>query len=229
MNIQTPGIGHNRPDPIDEAVAPYDAAITEAQNWLDGEPVTDEAQMYAVDAILKDIRKAGTDLGKAKKAAIDPLHKAWKAEGDRWKPTEDDIARIKTGLAALVDPFKRKLAAEKEAIKRAAYDEARRLEREAEEAASKANAANIEEQRAADHLRNVAMEAKKAASEANKDTVKGLRTVTHQKVTDYSKMLLWMNKNQRAALEALCDDYARRHYNEGPIPGVEVWKTKEAF
>jgi hypothetical protein len=84
---------NNPPDPIDEALAPYADAIAEAENYLDGEPVQTEAQMQAVDALIKDIRSAKSDLAKAKKSATAPLHDIWKNEIARWKPTEDDVER----------------------------------------------------------------------------------------------------------------------------------------
>jgi len=70
-------IGHNNPpDPIDEALAPYCDVIEEVENWLDGSPVETEDQMNAVDALIKDMRKAKSDLAKAKKSATAPLHDA---------------------------------------------------------------------------------------------------------------------------------------------------------
>lgn len=228
---QHAAIGHNNPpDPIDEAVEPFSSAIEEATNWLDGAPVENEDQMNAVDALLKDIREASTEVGKAKKAATDPLHKAWKAEIARWKPTEDDLDRIKRGLASLVDPFKRKLAEEKEAARRAAWEEARAKERAAEEAARAADASNIEAQRAADEAKREAIEANKAATETSRDKVKGLRTVTRWEITDYSAMLKWLNKNDRPALESFARDYARKcHKNGSSIDGLRVWNEREAF
>ncbi|WP_424967304.1 hypothetical protein [Dinoroseobacter sp. S375] len=230
MNQIAP-IGHNTPpDPIDEALAPYGDTISEAENWLDGEPVTDEGQMKAVDALIKTMRTANSDLGKAKKAATAPLHDAWKAEIARWKPTEDDIERIRKGLTALVAPLKQKLADEKEAARVAAQEEARRKEREAQAAIAAANVADIEEQREAAAKIQEAREAQKAASAANKDTVKGMRTVTKWEITDYSDMLRWLNKNDRPALEEFCNEYARRYHKDGtPIAGVRVWTEKEAY
>jgi len=56
MNQLSP-IGHNNPpDPIETVLAEYDAVISEAQNWTDGEPVTDEAGMTAVDAVIKEFK-----------------------------------------------------------------------------------------------------------------------------------------------------------------------------
>lgn len=230
MNDLTPDRLHNGPpDPIDEALAPYSDAIAEAENWLDGTPVTDEAQMKAVDAIISDVRKAKVDLGKAKKSATAPLHDAWKSEIARWKPTEDDIDRRLKGLAAIVEPFKRKLAEEKEAAKRAAYEEAQRKDREAQETASKASAADYEAQLEADRAMQEAIDAKKAAFAANKDTVKGLRTVTKHEVTDHRTALHWIAKNDRDAVTAFVDEYARRNHKAAEIEGVRVWQEKEAY
>ena len=224
------GMGHNNPpDPIDEALAPYGDAISEAENWLDGSPVETEDQMKAVDAIIKEIRSAKSDLAKAKKSATAPLHDIWKAEIARWKPTEDDIERRLKGLAAVVDPFKRKLAEEKEAAKRAAYEEARRKEREAEEAARKANASDYEAATEAARLQAEAIEAKKAASAANKDTVKGLHTVTRYAIEDHRAALHWIAGNDRDAITAFIDEYVRRNHKSAQIDGVKVWQEKEAF
>lgn len=230
MNDMTPDRLHNNPpDPIDAALAPYADAIEEAENWLDGTPVENEGQMKAVDAIIAQVRKAKSDLGKAKKGETAPLHDAWKAEIARWKPTEDDIERRLKGLAAIVDPFKRKLAEEKEVAKRAAYEEAQRKEREAREAAEKASAADYEAQLEADRKAEEAIEAKKAASAANKDTVKGLRTVTKYQITDHRAALHWIARNDKDAVTAFIEEYVRSNHKGAPIEGVKVWQTKEAY
>jgi len=213
---------NNPPDPIDEALAPYADAIDEAENWLDGEPVESEAQMKAVDAVIKEIRAAKSDLAKAQKSATAPLHDAWKAEIARWKPTVDDIERRLKGLAAVVDPYKRKLAEK-------AYEEARAKERAAEEAAAKANAASYDEQVEADRLKQEALDAKKAASAANKDTVKGLRTVTKYEITDYRALLHWIAQNDRDAMTAFIDEWARRNDKTASADGLRVWQEKEAY
>lgn len=223
--------GHNGPpDPIDEALAPYADAISEAENWLDGSSVENVDQMNAVDAILADIRKAGTDLGKAKKSATAPLHDAWKAEVARWKPTEDDIERMKKGLAALVDPFKRKLAEERAEAERKARAEAEAKRREAEEKARAAQEADIESQREAAQAIEEAKRAEIAAKKAGSDTVKGMRTVTRFEVTDHKALLHWIAKNDRDAITAFIDEYARRNHRErAGADGLRVWQEKEAF
>lgn len=220
---------NNPPDPIDEALAPYADAIEEASNWLDGQKVDNEDQMKAVDVILKDIRAANTALAKAEKSETAPMYDKYKAEKARWKPTLDDLKAQKEGLAALVNDFKKKLAAEKEEKKRKAYEEDRRLERAAEEAARKADATNIEAQREAAAVQQAAMEAKKAASAANKDTVKGLRTVTKYDITDYRAALHFIAKNDKDAIVSFVDEYVRRNHKSASIDGVNVWQDREAY
>lgn len=229
MNAPAHRLHNNPPDPIDEALAPYGDAISEAENWLDGSSVESEAQMLAVDALIKDIRSAKSDLAKAKKSATAPLHDAWKAEIARWKPTEDDVERRLKGLAAVVDPYKRKLATEKEAAKRAAYEEARRKEREAEEAARAANAADYEQASEAARLKHEAIEAKKVAAAANKDTVKGLRTVHKHELLNHGEAWRWITQNDRAAADAFIEEYVRRNFRDKQIAGVKVWTEKEAY
>ncbi len=48
--------GNSPPDPIEVVTAQYDDIISEAQNWSDGESVTDEAQMNAVDELIKGFK-----------------------------------------------------------------------------------------------------------------------------------------------------------------------------
>ena len=229
MNIQAQ-VGHNNPpDPIDEWLAPYSDTLEEAQNWLDGEPIETEDQMKAVDALIKTLRTANTDLGKAKKSASAPLHDAWKAELARWKPTEDDLDRIRKGLVALVEPIKKRLADEKAAAERAAREEAARLEREAREKLRQAEASNIEAQREAAAAAQKAEDARKAAQAAAKDDVKGMRTVHKHEITDMRALVNWIATNDKPAMAEFATEYARRHFQASNMAGVRVWSKKEAF
>lgn len=223
-------IGHNNPpDPIDEALAPFGDVISEAENWLDGQKVETEAQMKAADVLLKGIKAARKAVDDARDASTKPLHEAWKAEVARWKPTQDDLDRLAKGLVALLDDFKRKLAAEKEAARKAAERLAWEETRKAQEAARLADASNIEATRAAAAAMEAAEEAQRKASEAAKDTVKGLRTVYKYAITDHRALLNWIAKNDRDAITAFIEDYARKNYRTIAADGVRVWQEKEAF
>lgn len=224
--------GNAPPDPIDAITAAYEAARMEAENWLDGSPVENEGQMKAVDALRKDMREMRLALEAGQKSATAPLYDAYKAEGARWKPTIDDAKRIEAGLVAAVDAFKKRLAAEKAEAERRAYAEAEAKRRAAEEAARAANAADIEAQRAAAQALHDAEEARRAASAATadrKDAGKGTRTVTKYEITDHKDALHWIAKNDRDAVIAFVEEYARKHHKTAHIAGVRTWTEREAF
>lgn len=222
--------GHNNPpDPIDEAMAPYGEAVTEAESWLDGEVVENEGQMKAVDALTKTIKSALKDVNAAEKSAAAPLHDAWKGEKARWKPTIDDLARIRDGLIAAVGPYKTKLADEKRQAERAAWEAADKARRDAEALAAKAGTADIEAQREAADANQVAMDAVSKAQAQGKDTVKGMRKVTRHEITDHKEALHWIAKNDRDAMTVFIEEYARKNHKTKPISGVRVWEEKEAF
>jgi len=223
-------IGHNNPpDPIDEALAPWSDVIGEAENWLDGEPVQSEEQMRAVEVILKDVKKAAKAVADDRKAATAPLNKIWKEEIARWKPTEDDLARISKGLVALIDPYKRKIAAQKEAVTRTAWEEAQRIKREAEAAAAKAAASDINAQRDAEAARQAALDAEKAAQAASKNTERGLRKVHKYEVEDHRAALHWIAQNDRDAMTSFIESYVGSNHKRADIDGVRQWVEKEAF
>jgi hypothetical protein len=223
-------LGHNNPpDPIDEALAPYGDVITEAETWLDGTAVETEGQMKAVDSLLKSIKSAKKAVETAEDAEAKPIYDAWKLAKERYKPTLTDLDRIAKGLVAIVDTFKRKLAAEKAEAERKARAEAERKMREAEAAAKAADVANIDAQRAAEAARIEAEAAVQAAKEAAKDTVKGLRTVWRHEVTDHKAALHWIARNDRDAVTRFVEEYARAHFKQQPIDGVKAWQEKEAF
>lgn len=233
MNDMNPRavIGANLPpDPIDEITQPFDAYRQEAESWLDGEPVETEGQMKAVDALRKQMRDWRIALEAGQKAATAPLYEAYKAEGERWKPTIEDAKRIEKCLVSAVDAFKRKLAEEKAAAERAARAEAERKMREAREAAARADAANLEAQRAAADAQHEAEEAAARAKAASKETVKGLRTVTRYEITDHRSLLNWIARNDRDAVTAFIEEWARKNHKQNrSADGLRVWEEKEAF
>ncbi|MGL6208702.1 MAG: hypothetical protein ACRC14_02590 [Paracoccaceae bacterium] len=224
-------IGHNNPpDPIDEALAPFGDVITEAESWLDGHKVETEGQMRAADELLKGIKSARKAVDEARDLATKPLHESWKNEVARWKPTQDDLDRLAKGLIALLDDFKRKLAAEKEAARKEAERLAWEETRKAQDAARLADASNIEATRAAAEQITKAEEAQRLADLAAKDTVKGLRKVTKYEITDHRALLNWIAKNDRDAVTAFIEEWARKEHKAcANADGLRVWIEKEAF
>lgn len=231
MNAQAT-IGHNQaPDPIDEALAPYGDALTEAENWLDGTAVETEGQMRAVDALLKQIKAAEKAVKDAEESEAKPIYDAWKAAKARYVPTLDDLGRIKKGLVSVVDAFKRKLAAEKAEAERKARAEAEAARRAAEEAARQADSADLDAQRKAADAKAAADLAQAQAVAASKDTVKGMRKVTRYEITDHRALLHWIAANDRDEVTAFIEEYARRNHKGKAYAaaGLRVWEEKEAF
>jgi len=224
-------IGHNQaPDPIDEALAPYGDYITEAEAWLDGAAVENETQMKAVDALLKEIKAAEKALNAARDSEVKPLHDVYKAAMERYKPTQADLDRIKKCLIAAVDGFKRKLAAQKAEAERKAREEAESAAQALRDAHAKANASDIESQRAIAEAEREAEIARIKAAVAKKDSgVKGMITKTFYEVTDHRDLLHWIAKNDRDAITAFVEEYARKNHSLGAkMAGLRVWQDKVA-
>lgn len=223
-------IGHNNPpDPIDVALEPYADILMEAENWLDGTEVENDGQLKATDDLLKELKAARKAVDVARDNETKPLHKIWQDAIARWKPTQDDLDRQVKCIVAAQAPYKAKLAAEKEAARLKAEQEARDKAEAARQAHLAANAASIEEQRKAAEMMQEAEDAAKAASRAAKDTVKGMRTVQHYEIESHKSALNWIAKNDRDAVTLFIEEYVRRNFRLRPIDGVIVTTTKEAF
>ena len=222
--------GHNNPpDAIDEATAPYADAIAEAQNWLDGEPVENEGQMKAVDALTKQIKAAIKDTKAGQKSESAPHFDAHKVAIARWKPTIDDLTLLSTGLVACVSGYKQKLADEKAAAQRIEWEKANAAQKEAERLAREVSASDIEAQREAQAAQQAAMDAQKAAQAQSKDTVKGMRKVHKYEITDHRAALHFIAKNYRDDMTAFVENWVQKNHKTVNIDGVEQSITKEAF
>ena len=223
-------IGHNNPpDPIETLLAEWDGTLSEAQNWTDGEPVTDKAGMDAVDIVLKEIKSYRSALTKAAKERTDPLHKVWKSEVAAVKVYTDDADLIQKALVATVAPFKEKLAAEQREVERLAWAETNRLRREAEALAAKANVADVDAQREANAARQTVIDAEKTAKKAVTAAPKGMRKVTKYETTDRKAALHDIAANHRDAMTAFIDQFVASNHKKFTIAGVRVWEEKEAF
>lgn len=224
--------GHNNPpaeDPIDAALAPFGDTITEADGWLDGQKVTTEGQMKAVDTLIKGMKAARKAIDEARDGVTKPLHDAWKGEIARWKPTQDDLDLQVKGLVALVDEFKRQLAAEKARIARAAWDKADAERKAAEALAAAADVSDIEAQREAAAALEQAAYARAQAAVASKDTVRGMRTVWRHELLDGRGAVKWIAKNDRDAMTAFMVDYVAKNFKSMPPEIVKSWQVQEAY
>ena len=231
MNDMTPPpAGHNNPPcPIELVIAEYDGEITEAQNWADGEPVTDEASMKVVDAVLKGFKSYKSALVNAGKERTTPFHKAWRAEVAAVKVYTDDADLMQKALVDIVAPFKAKLAEEAKEAERKAWEETNRLRREADAQVAQARAGDIEAQRAANEAKQAAMDAEKAAKKAVADAPKGMRTVTKYEITSHKALLHFIASKHKDDLTAFIEEWARKNHKSIPADGLRVWQDKEAF
>lgn len=225
-----PKAGHNNPpDTIDEALAPYGDYITEAESWLDGEVVETEGQMKAVDALTKQIKAAIKDVKSGEEGEAKPVYDQWKGIKARWKPTIDDLSRIRDGLVSIVSVFKKQLAAEKQEAEDLAWEKANAAQQEAEAKAATANDGDIEDQREAAAAKHDAIDAEIAAKAAKADKPKGMRTVHKYEIEDDRAALHWIAKNDKPAVADFIAEYVRRNRRDQNIDGVKTWDEKEAF
>ena len=72
--------------------------------------------------------------------------------------------------------------------------------------------------------------ARAQATAAQKDIVKGMRSVTKYEITDHRALLNWLAKNDRDAITAFIEEYARKEHKAiANADGLKVWIEKEAF
>lgn len=222
-------IGHNGPpDPIDEISARYEAEREECDAWLDGTPVENEGQMKAVDELREAMRQWRIGLERGQKEATAPLRAIYQAELDRWKPTIEDAKRYEGALMSVQEPFKLKLAAQKGAEKKAAWEAANKARQEAEGAARQAAAHDVAAQREAAAKAEEAQAALQAAGAKQKDNVTGLKTVHRYKIDDHRAALHWIAKNDRDAITAFVEAYVDKRHKDAAIDGVSTWTEKVA-
>jgi len=232
MNDMNPraSIGDNNPpDPIDAITGAYNTDREEAENWADGAPVENEAQMKEVDALRAAMRQCRLDLEAGQKDATKPLHAIYKAELDRWKPTIEDTKRIESCLVSTVNVFKQKLAVEKAEAERKAWEETNRLRREAEAKAASANAADVEAQREVAASKQAVIDAENAARATAKEAPKGMRKTTHFEVENMRELVIWIANNDKEAMATFATEYARKNHKTTSMTGVRVWESKEAY
>lgn len=241
-NDDAPAIGHNNPpEDVDTAdygasapdavLEPYADTMAEADNWLDGEPLSDQAQIDAVDVLRDELRAAKRVLTKARDAAVKPLHDAWKSEVEVWKGPAKKIDMRISGLADLGADLRKRIDAEQSAARRAAWEEKRRAEEAAREAAEEAEkrAGDIAAMEAANEARIAAKEAEKAAQEASRDKVKGLRTVERHQIENVMSVVSHIMLTDPDSVTAFAETYVAKSKDKANIPGVKVWKEKVAW
>lgn len=231
-NAPAPRNHNNPPDPLDEALAPHGDVIAEAEGWLDGEPISTDDQLAAIDVLLKGVKAAEKDVTLAQKSESAPLHDAWKAALDRYKPTLTDLDRMKKGLIALGEPHRKAKAEAQRQAERAAWEAAQKAKADAEAKALAAEATSIDAQREAEAAKQAAIDAEKAAQAAKRDRVKGLRKVVRYEITDHRALLNWIATHHRDDITQFIEDWAARNHKTDAgraASGMSVWDDKQGF
>lgn len=226
-------IGHNMPPRHEAFAMELEDIRLEAGNFLDGAPVETQEQANAIGTIISSAKRVKRDADAARKEDKEPHLEAGRAVDANYKPVLDTCDSIIKAAQAPLTAYLKKLAAAQAEAERKARKEADRKAQEAI-AAQRASEGNVEAIERAKALQKEADEAEKAAKRAGKakahvagvDRTVGLRTYDVITVTDHRAALLWIAKNDVAALDAFIDDYARRHGSARIIDGVTVTQER---
>lgn len=231
-------ISNQPPDPFQAFALHIDDLVEQAQQYLDGEPVQNDAQAEDVSRLLNMLRKAGNDADDARKAEKKPHDDAAKAVQVRWKPLLDRIDLAATTAKQALTPF---LTA-KEAAQRAAADaarmEAQRLAEAAAQAAEQANPNDLAGQMTVKVLKENAIAAETAAGRLDKGRAQArggeravsLRSAWTPTLTDPVAALKHYRERQPDELRAWLLGQAEKDVRNGAraIPGFEISEARVA-
>jgi hypothetical protein len=241
-------IGSNQPPEsgFDAIRVHIEDLYSEAKNWLDGEPITNQAQADEVAKLLNMIREAEKTADEQRKAEAKPFDDGKAAVQAKYAPLIADTKAVrgKTVLAAeackaALAPWLKKLEDEKRAAAEAARREAEEKARAAAEAARAAQAsADLDAMEAAEALVADARQAEKAATRAENDKAHasgygravGLRSFFTPVLTDPSAALMHYVKTQPDAVKAFLTGLAEQDVRTGKrqIPGFVVEEERRA-
>lgn len=227
--MTNPYTGHNQP-PEQLAQADLDRFMIEAENWLDGERVTNDGQMQAVDEMIAEIKVIEKQTEEAWGEEYRPAKAIADAVSARFKGVRSEIPKVKKGLIALVDGYKREKAAEAERVRLEKEREAERLHVEAEAAKHQTDYANLEDRRFADQKAQEARIAAQEAQRAGETAPKGTRLFEVVEVSDPRAFWSWMQKNNPQDVHKMLEDAAKAYIRKGVTPdGVIKRKERRAI
>jgi len=243
------GVGHNNPPeptPYEAVKQEIEDLYLEAGNWLDGEPIANEAQAAEIAELKRRIQAAAKKAEAQRVAEKKPHDDAAAAVQALYNPliqkgkgkTELAIAAANKALApwlAELDRQQREIAAEAQRKAQEAAEAARAASLKAAESAS------LAEREEADRLQDFAKAVNKTARAA--ETAKpqvhatgggraiGMKTVYHPELSDPAAAIEYFRKMRPAALKEWMLGEARDIIRVGPkppgsIPGFTIKEEK---
>lgn len=242
-------IGHNNP-PVEIEPTPFEMSeveigdlYAEAKNWLDGEPVSSQAQADGLSKLIDDLRKAAKLADERRIEENRPFDEGKAAVQARYAPLISDTKSVKGKAVIAIDmakkalaPWLQKLEDEKRAAAEAARKEAEEKARIAQEALRASNVADLEKREAAEALIREAQAAEAAATKAENSKAHatggtraiGLRSVWRAEMVDPREAArhYWLTKREEvdAFFQGLADADVRAGKRE--IPGFLISEAR---
>ena len=233
-----PPAGHNNPPktPYEQSKERVEELYAEAKGWLDGEPITSQAQADEIQKLMRLIQEAEKVAESHRKAEAQPFDDGKAEVQARYNPLiQKDkglTARAVSACKSALAPWLKKLDDEQRAAAKLARKEAEEKRLAALEAMRQRDAANLDQQEAAEAL---LAEAKKAEADAKKaenakPQAKGvgraasLRTYYVATVTDYKAFARHLWTTHPEVFEPFLDEIAARMASAGSrdLPGVSI-------
>lgn len=222
-------IGHNAPPPFEAFSLHIEDLYSTAAGTLTGEPVQNDAQEAAIDALMDDLRKAKKDADAERATEKKPHDDAAKAVQAQWKPLLDKCDRAIETCKAALSPYRTAKQAAKDAEAKRLRDEAEAKAKAALELSRNANGLDLEAREQAEVALKVAQKLTAVANKIDR-SASGLRTYWEAEITDKRAALNHYIKREPEAfldlIQSLADRDART--TRAPVPGVIFHERKKA-
>ena len=236
-------IGHNNPPeptPYERAVEEIDLLYTEAKNWCDGDPVSNQDQANTLSTLIRQIQQAGKAAEKARVDEKKPHLDAGREIEARYKPlkarVEDAIGAARQALKPFLERQEKEKRDKAEAERRAAAAAAAEAAKARESARDSNDLEEIEKAREAEKL---AEQAAKTAKKAEKQKAHakgegraiGLRDNWTATISDVRAATAHYWKTDRQEFIDLIQRLANRDVRQGKrtIPGIEARNERKAI
>jgi hypothetical protein len=236
-------MGHNQPPeptPFEMSEVEIGDLYAEAKNWLDGEPVSTQAQADAVSKLIDELRKSAKLADERRIEENRPFDEGKAKVQAKYAPLIADTKAVKGKTVLAIDmakkalaPWLKKLEDEQRAKAEAARREAEEAARKAQEALAAARAAeDLQKREEAEALIQQAQKAEAAATKAEGAKAHatggtraiGLRSVWVAKMTDPREAArhYWLDRREQvdAFFQSLADADVRA--GKRSIPGFDV-------